>query len=651
MKVKHLLLASCLCGILISPTIGNITSLNTSENYTITKNVNVIDNSELFLRSANVIKSSTKNEKNFSITDTHLATRMMTLLGKSENKFSSNDLVNHENYKVIKEQIGTTGEGEDETPIYNTYANTTFLDLSNSNITNITELCQFVWPETLIGIDLSGNKITESNLTSIIDFTTLTSSSEDITYNESTIPVYGNIADILKVINLNLNNIDLTTLSGDNLNNSKIIYGIQKYSADVYNKDKMPSQYYIKDSDNIYINFSLEVNNVNTTLIKDSVTLFKVHGYGDYEIEVSSVEDAPIVDISKTLTQSYFNMYIKDTFSVERKKLFNITPSQIVVEGLNLGYSISASDPSTKEIGTKYVNITFTTSDKTWTTPLQFTVVDTISPTLKLKGGETIYLAVNGQNYIEYGCIGLDSDDDISHNIQITGKVDITKPGDYYITYNLKDDAGNSATAIQRKVVVQEYSLKSVIIGSLENEYNTNEEIILTANLPAGSDLSKYKKLKYTWYYNGQEFITTSGDDLTGKSSITLLETNTKNIKVYVVLTATLNDDSTESYVSDVMEINVKNNGKAVPSIIISILIALLIVIIVIVVVTIEKKKRSIHQKKSTKGTTKKTPANKQKDKKKSDSKSKGAYDNYDNIQVIKNYDNNNDDPPSTMLM
>ena len=134
----------------------------------------------------------------------------MTLLGKNENKFSSNDLINHNDYKVIKEIIGNSGEGENTTPIYNTYANKTYLDLSNSNIQNITELTQFVWPETLEGIDLSGNNIDNTNLNSIIAFSELTSSSENITIGEKSISVYGDIANHLKVINLNLNNIDLT---------------------------------------------------------------------------------------------------------------------------------------------------------------------------------------------------------------------------------------------------------------------------------------------------------------------------------------------------------------------------------------------------------------------------------------------------------
>ena len=97
-----------------------------------------------------------------------------------------------------------------------------------------------------------------------------------------------------------------------------------------------------------------------------------------------------------------------------------------------------------------------------------------------------------------------------------------------------------------------------------------------------GVDLSKYKKLEYTWYYDDQEFITTPGDNLTGRSSITLLETSAKKIKVYAVLTATLNDDSTESYISQVMELDVKKSSAGLSSITISILLALSIIIIIL---------------------------------------------------------------------
>jgi hypothetical protein len=471
----------------------------------------------------------------------------------------------------------------------------------------------------------------------------------DISIEEKTLKVKSDISSTLEIINLNNNAIDLSNISVENLVNPKILYGFQKIQEGVFNKNEIQTSYYIKNSDLAYIDFTAKLNNEYIVLNKNSVNKLSDIGYGDFEINMISIPQCAIAPFEKKFDLSHFNMYIKDTFSVERKALFAISKDDVVVEGLSEGFTITPFNTSTKNVGTNYVNITFTTNSKSWTTPLLFNITDTTKPTLKLRGGETIYLAINKQAYKEYGCIGMDSGDDISHNVQISGRVDITKAGDYTITYTLKDEAGNEAIPVTRKVVVQAYSLQNVKIGSLNENFYTNEEIILTASLPTGADIKKYKHLSYTWYYNDQEFITTSGDKVTGTSSLPILESDTKTIKIHVVLTATLNDGSTESYTSEPMNITIEKNTTITTTIILITLLVIMIIAVVVIVLIVEKKKSKTHKKGGKKKSSNKKGSTKKSSKKKE--QSKPAHDNYDNIQVIKDYKGSNDDPPSKLDM
>lgn len=639
MKGKKMILASLCLATLLSTAVCNFSINNTSSiSHKYSQNIDV---NTLHKGNVNIIKSGTRSEDPFTISNTTLANKMMQLLGKTTNFFTPNDLVNHEDYKVIKEKIG----GTEELPIYQNTAKKTCLDLSNSNITDITELCQFVWPETLTEIDLTNNGITNEHMTNLYRFMTL---APDCGFFTS-LPINANIPENVKIFNLNLNNINLAEIPAGNLNFTRVLYGFQNVKEGYIPKDQISTQYYLRSNYESYfgMEFKFTKNNTECLIETNQIGYIKNYGLGEYIIYSSKIIDEDTT-ITTEKSFQYFNIYIKDTFSIERKSLFHITKNDIVAEGLSEGYTISFNDPtSTSRIGKQSVNVTFTTNTKTMTFPLEFNIVDTIAPTLKLKGGETIYLAVNGQRYVEYGCLGLDSGDDISDHIIKTGSVDITKPGEYTITYTLKDSAGNEAPSVTRKVVVQEYALKSVEIESLNDEYKTNTDIILTADLPIGVDLTKYKSLKYTWYYNDIEFITTTGDNRTGKSSITLLESEAKDIKIYAILTATLYDDSTESYVSNVMNIEIKKGGPETPSILISVIIAFVIVIIVLLVVIVEKKKKNTHSTNKTSNQKSTTKTKEKKNKKSKEKKSDNS--NYDNIQVIRDYKGNDDDPPSTM--
>ena len=81
-------------------------------------------------------------------------------------------------------------------------------------------------------------------------------------------------------------------------------------------------------------------------------------------------------------------------------------------------------------------------------------IVDTTPPVIVLVGDSTIYLDL-GSTYIDPGASATDNyDGDLISEIFLSGSVDTSTTGTYYISYNVSDSSGNSA-AVHRTVVVE----------------------------------------------------------------------------------------------------------------------------------------------------------------------------------------------------
>jgi len=82
---------------------------------------------------------------------------------------------------------------------------------------------------------------------------------------------------------------------------------------------------------------------------------------------------------------------------------------------------------------------------------------DNINPLITLVGANPQPL-LTGDTYVELGATALDTrDGDISNKIIIdASSVDTNTTGEYIVTYNVKDIAGNNATTLERTVVVTE---------------------------------------------------------------------------------------------------------------------------------------------------------------------------------------------------
>ena len=97
-------------------------------------------------------------------------------------------------------------------------------------------------------------------------------------------------------------------------------------------------------------------------------------------------------------------------------------------------------------------------------------VIDKISPTISLIGGDEVYILLNG-NYVEAGYTVTDNyDTDLNDKVTISGKVDIRKEGIYEIIYSVTDNSGNKASVV-RKVIVK----KSVITVEADSSNRVTE--------------------------------------------------------------------------------------------------------------------------------------------------------------------------------
>lgn len=139
-----------------------------------------------------------------------------------------------------------------------------------------------------------------------------------------------------------------------------------------------------------------------------------------------------------------------------------------------INYTLDNSDP-TCEQGILYVDPIELSDDSTVkaiacneyhesaVAEFVYTMPDTTAPVISLAGEETVNLTV-GQTYIESGATAVDDvDGDLTDEIIITGIVDTSLPGTYYIQYNVSDNAGNPATEVVRTVIVKK-SIPPIIL-------------------------------------------------------------------------------------------------------------------------------------------------------------------------------------------
>ncbi|GAB4245308.1 MAG: hypothetical protein Tsb0034_23780 [Ekhidna sp.] len=91
---------------------------------------------------------------------------------------------------------------------------------------------------------------------------------------------------------------------------------------------------------------------------------------------------------------------------------------------------------------------------QTVTITLVVDMSDTEAPVITLLGDAEVEIAI-GEEYTDAGATATDNVDmDLTSEIEVTGEVNTLQPGEYTLTYNVSDAAGNAATEVTRTVTV-----------------------------------------------------------------------------------------------------------------------------------------------------------------------------------------------------
>lgn len=598
----------------------------------------------------------------FNQQDTHLTSNIVTqalndtTMEQSEGiRFSNKTLENR--LRTILGLSATDTLGSDSlinSSVFNNVdssKNLRCLDLSNTGIKDICELRQFIWPQTLNYINLAGNNISSSDFEKIKLFDTYTAGNTiSITANGESYNIYvsgmqlddGNISNSITISNINLmlNDINLSSLSLSDLNDSKYLFGVQGLSnldsSNLLFKSEMANaKYYFKDNDFTLISYRLEKNNVSKTFLLNSISPLSIDDdFGS--ILLTLTNSSYYKDWKYKNTFYLIEVKLSNTVTIERKTPFSL--SSISIEKSPKEYGLSTKvvgEPNTSTEGTHtfYLRTTYISSleSKTLERDIEFNYVvkDTTAPTLSVKGSDTIYWSKNKNFDFSQGVTALDSGDAITeirtiktsvaeseinnsdysakNQITVVTNLDITKLSEeskpYFIKYFCTDKSGNSAEVITRHVYVEEQALDTIVLRCNTKQTIVDEEIVLEIKPDNNIKMENYAdfSFEYKWYVDGKYMYTTTGD-FNAKSTQTFTFDSIGMKEVKVELTAT-KDSQTILLTSETLYLDISAKIDNTQIVLISFAVAVLLIIMffsIRVIIKVRKSKNNITKKSPT---------------------------------------------------
>ncbi|WP_111683126.1 immunoglobulin-like domain-containing protein [Winogradskyella tangerina] len=168
--------------------------------------------------------------------------------------------------------------------------------------------------------------------------------------------------------------------------------------------------------------------------------------------------EAPVITLNGAST---INLDLGDTYTE-----LGATATDNVDGNLTSSIVVGGDTVNTNVVGS-YV-VTYNVSDTAGNAATEVTRTvnvnpDTTPPVITLIGASTIDLNV-GEAYNELGATATDNfDGDISANIVITGTVNTSVAGTYFVNYNVSDSSGNAAAQVTRTVNVEADTTPPVI--------------------------------------------------------------------------------------------------------------------------------------------------------------------------------------------
>lgn len=245
----------------------------------------------------------------------------------------------------------------------------------------------------------------------------------------------------------------------------------------------------------------LIVGIISVVLILTGIVMYNIYNV-QYYLEING-EDNITIYLNHEYSEFGFNAY--------DSKGNDLTGDVIVDSNLNINkignYQISYTIGDVTKV--RYVN-----------------VIEGGKTELKLKGESTVYLLA-GSSYIESGYEAIDTvDGDITRKVIANNNINISKPGEYSITYFTVNSAGVYTFAV-RKVIVFDINIK---LSLSSDKYAKSVDIIVNVDdnyfdyllLPDNNKVSS-KNYKYRFSSNGEyKFITYNKYGYSKEASITV---------------------------------------------------------------------------------------------------------------------------------
>lgn len=132
-------------------------------------------------------------------------------------------------------------------------------------------------------------------------------------------------------------------------------------------------------------------------------------------------------------------------------------------------------------------------------------IKDLTPPQIWLEGESEVEIYI-GSLYNEMGCRAIDNyDKDVSNRVVVSGYVDTSTAGSYYINYYVVDSSANKSTTLRRKIVVRYLPFESLAV-KVKNERTSYEiDEVLTFEIDFGDiNQNNYNvNADFEWYVDG----------------------------------------------------------------------------------------------------------------------------------------------------
>ena len=140
-------------------------------------------------------------------------------------------------------------------------------------------------------------------------------------------------------------------------------------------------------------------------------------------------------------------------------------------DGDSTGGIITSGSVNTNVLGNYSIIYSVTdTSGNTATATRTVVVADTTAPVIVLNGDAITSHALNSGPYVDAGAVAIDSaEGDLTSSIVTSGSVNADVVQDYFITYEVSDSSGNTATATRKVSVVAVVSENNLVFSDSKN--------------------------------------------------------------------------------------------------------------------------------------------------------------------------------------